>query len=298
MVLIVGDVMLDRFVFGTVDRINPEAPVPILEVSEVSHNLGGAGNVAMNLITLHEEVTLVGIVGDDDDGKLVQTLCERVGINFIPLAKDRITTLKERYVALPYRQQLLRVDRELRLPVEDKYWDATFSKIKGLQPEYIIVSDYAKGVITPYGMRKLRTLDVPLFVDPKPQNIELYRDSFLVKPNLRELRIILNRPVANDDHAVEEAGRMLYDRLRANLVITRSEKGATLISKDGIVHVPAERREVYDVTGAGDTFIAALVWGYKRTGNLIEAVRLANKAAGIAVSKLGVATVTVDEVLG
>ena len=298
MICVLGDAMLDKYTYGKVERINPEAPVPVLNVVEERYTLGGAGNVANNIASLKEDVVLLGVCNENGDfGMQMIELCKKNNIKYYFITDGRPTIVKHRFVALGYNQQLLRVDYEKNNPLDCNYSKMFVDKILELNPNVLIISDYAKGVITKDLMAYLKKqYSGKILIDPKPKNIDLYKDVFLIKPNLKEASEIVGREIENNNNNVEKAGLEIVDKYNANVVITRSEKGSTLITLDGeIYHIPTEVREVYDVSGAGDTYIATLGYALNKNYDLVDAVKLANRASSIVVGKVGTATVSLEE---
>jgi len=295
-IAVVGDLILDKYLFGKVERISPEAPVPIFEIEREEYRAGGGANVALNLKTLGVgEVYLLGRVGRDPEGEVLKKLLQKEGIKTFFLNSEEVpTTRKTRIVAKS--QQLLRIDREKREPLEERETETLFGFLKEINPDAVIVSDYAKGVVTKYLGNLLREkLDVPTFVDPRPQNFETYKGLFCITPNLKEFYDIAQRLGVFGSY-LETAQRVRNDLELDTLVITLSEKGIALVRK-GIKHFPATAKEVYDVTGAGDTVIASLTASYLVSKSWETACQFANLCAGIAVSKLGTAPVYAEEVL-
>jgi rfaE bifunctional protein kinase chain/domain len=295
-VLVLGDLMLDRYIWGRVSRISPEAPVPVVEVSQSTSALGGAGNVAHNLLSLGAFPIVVGIVGDDEEGRWIRgSLAENRGI-FID--RKRPTTVKTRIVA--HHQQVVRVDQEKRRAVSPEIEAAMLDFIKGARFEGIIISDYNKGLISRSLMDKVlpiaRRRRIPVFVDPKVENIRLYAPVTLIAPNHLEAERIIHQPCQTDGQ-VEAAGRRILTLLGCRyLIIKRSEQGMSALEKGrGPIHLPTIAREVYDVTGAGDTVMAAAGLALLAGASIREAAILANAAAGIVVGKIGTATVTPAE---
>ena len=299
MIIVLGEVMLDKYTYGKVERINPEAPVPVLNVVEERYTLGGAGNVANNISSLNHDVFLISILNHDEFGKCIEELCNKNNIRYHFVSDGRPTIVKHRFVAIGYNQQLLRVDYEKIYPINDNLSKKILEIIKNLngKSDILIISDYAKGLITKELMEGIKKeFKGKILVDPKPKNIDFYKDVYLIKPNLKEASQILGREIENKDDEVEKAGLELVDKYNSNFVITRSEKGATLITLDGdIFHLPTKVKEVHDVSGAGDTFIAVLGYALDKGYDLIDAVKLANKASSVVVGKVGTATVSLDE---
>ena len=290
-ILVVGDVILDSYLIGKVERISPEAPVPILEVEGEEFRLGGAGNVAKNLSSLGVNTLLCGVIGKDEPGSILKSLLADNGVEAFLVEDDRPTTKKTRVVSL--NQQLLRIDWESREKVEGESLKKLREFIRKVNVDGVIVSDYAKGVITQEVIQEIRSKGVFWAVDPRPVNKALYRDAFLMTPNEKELRELM-KPLSG---GVEELGEKLREELNLDtLVVTRGPKGMTLF-REYIKHFPARARKVYDVTGAGDTVIATLT-AFKLAGaSWEEACELANICAGIVVGEFGTASVKPEQIL-
>ena len=300
--LVVGDVMLDEFVWGEVDRISPEAPVPVVEVRQETMLLGGAANVAGNLKALGCRVSLGGIIGDDPMGRKFSELAHQVGINVdAVVSSSRPTTVKTRIVARG--QQVVRVDRESRQPVDSSFLEEFKRSVEAMARDIdgIIVSDYAKGVVTSDLMNFLRDISsetgIPLFVDPKPVNAFLYKGVTLITPNLKEAEAISGRKIDGED-GLKAAIQDIQEKLSAECVlITMGARGMALWEKDaGLFSIPTMAKEVFDVTGAGDTVIATLALGVVSGLDFSQGAFLANVAAGVVVGKVGTGTVTVEEI--
>ncbi len=298
MICVLGEVMLDKYTYGKVERINPEAPVPILHVVDEKYTLGGAGNVANNIVSLNEKACLISLCNENEVfGKCIKDICEIRGIQHYFITDGRPTIVKHRFVALGYNQQLLRVDYEEKHPLDKNYSKIFVDKILEINPNILIISDYAKGMITKGLMENIKKqFNGKLLIDPKPKNIDLYNDAYLIKPNLKEASEIVGREINNTDDDVEKAGIEISEKYNSNVVITRSEKGSTLITRDNeIYHIPTKVQEIHDVSGAGDTYIATLGYALNNNYNLVDAVKLANKASSIVVGKVGTATVSLNE---
>lgn len=303
-VLCLGDVMLDRFITGAARRISPESPVPVLSVSSSATIAGGSANVARNIASLGGQCTLVGVIGNDTCGaELRQILEETSGVHpLFVTAADRPTTEKIRFVA--QGQHMLRSDREETAPVPVEVEAAIRSHVSGCLADHdvVVLSDYAKGVLTPTLIREVLALaagsDVPVIVDPKSSDLSRYDGATLVTPNLHEIWLATGISGDSDDSAVS-AGHNVLERTRIGAVlVTRSEKGMTLVQRTAEpVHIPTVAREVADVVGAGDTVIAALALVVGAGAALDEAAYIANAAAGVAVGKRGTATVSRAELL-
>lgn len=298
-----GDLMLDEFLRGHVSRISPEAPVPIVEVKEHTFHLGGAGNVAANVRSLGGVATPFGIVGNDDAGRRLRREFRKLGIETggVITDKQRPTTLKTRIIA--EHQQVVRADRE-RKESMGKDLEQRLLHLWGEQRgrfDAVIISDYEKGLITRGLLEGLfsavpRTKKIPVCIDPKIAHAMYYRGATLITPNHHEAERLSGIPIL-DDRSAERAARKLLVEFNARaLLVTRGEQGMTLCERDGEVkHIPTVAREVFDVTGAGDTVISTLALALAAGATLMEAATLANAAAGIVVGKLGTATVTPQE---
>lgn len=292
--LVVGDVMVDRYIIGETSRLSPEAPVPVVAAREHDLRPGGAANVASGVAALGVPVTLLAVTGDDIPARELGTLVGQFGVDFKPVAFNHLrTTEKVRIVSGP--QQIVRIDYETG--VDGPALEELMDRYVSMLPNYaaVIFSDYNKGVLSrlPEMLAAARRLGIPTFVDPKVANPEHYRDAFLIKPNAKEFAALFGENGALADRANEALGRYGWD----HMVVTRSADGMTHFSKDGCErHFPAEAQEVYDVSGAGDTVLAALTVGFLRGMSVPEAIAQANAAASIAVSHAGTYVVTKDDV--
>ena len=294
-VLVVGDVMLDRYWFGDVARISPEAPVPIVRVTGSEERLGGAANVALNLAVLGVHAALIGIVGDDEPGRRIEALARQAGIE-CRLAMDEAlpTTIKLRVIGR--QQQLLRIDFE-----QAPGAPALMSKLETMRrllpaAQVVVLSDYGKGSLAQIETMVAEALAAGklVIVDPKGDDYSRYRGVTMLTPNRAELRDVVGG--WRDEADLSARAQKLRSELAIRyLLLTRSEEGMTLYSDDGEFHVPAQAREVYDVSGAGDTVVAVLSAMLAAGRSARDAVGLANRAGGIVVGKLGTATVTPDE---
>ncbi|PXW26630.1 D-glycero-beta-D-manno-heptose-7-phosphate kinase [Paraburkholderia caballeronis] len=294
-VLVVGDVMLDRYWFGDVNRISPEAPVPVVHVQRQEDRLGGAANVARNAAALGAHAGLLCVVGSDEPGERIVELLGDSGVHaYLERDPALATTIKLR--VLSRQQQLLRVDFE-NTPAHEVLL-AGLARFDALLPSYgvVLMSDYAKGGLTHVTqmISKARAAGRAVLVDPKGDDWARYRGATVITPNRAELREVVGTWKSDDDLLARVT--KLRDELRFDaLLLTRSEEGMTLFTDDGVRHEPAVAREVYDVSGAGDTVIATLAVALGAGLPLAHGVALANCAAGIVVGKLGTATVDYDE---
>ena len=297
-VLVVGDVMLDRYWFGDVERISPEAPVPVVRIQHSDERLGGAANVARNVTAIGGSAGLMAAVGDDEPGRTITTLLAASDIEpYLRIEREVATTVKLRVIAR--RQQMLRADFE-QPPREDvllRHLDL----FAGLLPRFqlVLLSDYGKGGLA--HIRQLialaRDAGKPVLVDPKGDDYSSYAGATVLTPNRAELREVVGR--WSDEADLEaRAHKLRRDLGLEALLLTRSEEGMTLFTDQGAWSVPAQAREVYDVSGAGDTVIAVVAVMVASGASLQDAVAAANRAGGIAVSKFGSSTVSYNELFG
>jgi len=301
-VMVIGDLMLDRFVYGEVERISPEAPVPVVRVGAEEAMLGGAGNVVRNLIALGAEASFVAVVGDDQTGRdLIAMVAEEETVEpYVLVERGRRSTTKVRYVA--GGQQLLRADRETDMPVDDatqaRIIDIVANGLDGI--DALVLSDYAKGVLTADVIEAVigaaRDADIPVIVDPKNHDFARYRGATVLTPNRRELAMAARMIAETDDEVVAAAGRVIGEADADYLLVTRSGDGMSLVSRDGEArHLAAEALEVFDVSGAGDTVVATFAAALGRGLDPAVAAELANLAGGIVVGKTGTAVVDLDD---
>ncbi|MGW8272460.1 MAG: D-glycero-beta-D-manno-heptose-7-phosphate kinase [Thermodesulfovibrionales bacterium] len=301
-VLVIGDIILDHYIWGSVDRISPEAPVPVVTVTKENYMLGGAGNVACNVVSLGAGATIAGMVGDDHRGKMVQEMLQEKGISTDGVAiASRTTTVKTRVIA--QSQQVVRVDREDSSEAERLFVEniTGFLRERIASFDAVIVSDYRKGVVSSELIRVVNRYAKPrgilVAVDPKVGNFRFYKGVSLITPNKREASEGAAIPIT-DETSLVRAGRKLLSGLRCGTVlVTRGEEGMSLIGKEFVHHVPAVARHVFDVTGAGDTVISAFSLAVTSGATLQEAAVIANHAAGIVVGELGTATTSTQEIL-
>ena len=296
-VLVVGDVMLDRYWFGDVTRISPEAPVPVVHVQRTEERPGGAANVARNIASLGGKATLLSVVGDDEAGRTLVTLLEKAHVTTM-FHKDAQfpTTVKLRVIGR--QQQLLRIDFETppsREVLEDKLDD--FESLVDAV-DVVILSDYGKGGLTHVSkmINAAKAHGKRVLVDPKGDNFARYRGATLLTPNRGEFRQVAGR--WKDEADLAKRAELLRSQLDLEaLLVTRSEEGMSLFSSTGAMHEPTQAQEVYDVSGAGDTVIATLGLMMAAGVDMQDAVRIANRAAGVVVGKLGTATVSREELI-
>ena len=296
-VLVVGDVMLDRFWTGGTDRVSPEAPVPVVRVNDNSCRAGGAGNVAVNIAALGGQATLSGLCGEDEAANLLRNVIEAAGVTWAvcPSAPETIVKLR----VMSRNQQLLRMDFESSMA---PYADDLFSALVKAQMDAvdtIIFSDYAKGTLAQVQglIERAKSQGKKILIDPKGSDLARYRGATLLTPNLAEFEAAVGH-CATETEIIDRGTALLDDLMLEALLITRSERGMTLLqSGRAPLHLPAKAREVFDVTGAGDTVIAVLAAALSSGESLESSTRLANVAAGLVVGKLGTATVSRDEII-
>ena len=297
-VLVTGDAMLDRYWFGDAERISPEAPVPVVRVTRTEERLGGAANVARNIATVGASSTLLSVVGDDEDGRTIDRLLRAEGIHpELELDPALKTTVKLRVVAR--QQQLVRCDFEA-IPAEEtlKRHLGTFSKLLAAN-QALVLSDYGKGGLSHISamIAEARAAGLPILIDPKGDDYSRYRGATVITPNRAELRQVVGS-WSSEASLVERAQNLRRELDLDYLLLTRSEEGMTLFGPEGQYTVPAQAREVYDVSGAGDTVIGILAAMLATGMPIEEAVHIANRAGGIVVGKLGTAAVSYEELFG
>jgi D-glycero-beta-D-manno-heptose-7-phosphate kinase len=293
--LVVGDVMLDRYWFGDTHRISPEAPVPVVQVGKVDERLGGAANVARNVAALGGHATILGVIGDDEPGQRVTQLLKASGVDSqLELDSKVPTIVKLRVIAR--QQQLIRLDFEE--PPSEKTLARKLERFeKSLaDADVVILSDYGKGALDQVSLmiEQARAQNKVILVDPKGEDYEKYRGATVLTPNRSELRQVVGRWSSEEDLTKKAQDLRRSLNLQA-LLLTRSEEGMSLFTDAGVSHVKAQAREVFDVSGAGDTVIATLAVALAAKWPLEKAMALANRAGGIVVGKLGTATVTSEE---
>jgi D-beta-D-heptose 7-phosphate kinase/D-beta-D-heptose 1-phosphate adenosyltransferase len=301
-VLVLGDMMLDQFIWGKVRRISPEAPVPVVEVSNETYLLGGAGNVAANVRALDGVPIPVGVIGKDFAAERIMDILRKNRIDSTGLlAVDRPTTLKMRVIA--HNQQIVRADRESKNPLTINSNMALVEAFLKVLPSAnaIIVSDYDKGTVNrellSHVLPEAQRAKVPVFLDPKVPHADYYRPISLITPNHREAELLSGMPIESEQQ-LEEAGKRLLQKFDCPYaLITRGEEGMSLFSRGKSQHLPTFAREVFDVTGAGDTVIATLALAHAGGASMEEAAILANHAAGLVVGKVGIATVSRAELI-
>jgi D-beta-D-heptose 7-phosphate kinase/D-beta-D-heptose 1-phosphate adenosyltransferase len=303
-VLVLGDVMLDRFIYGSVERTSPEAPVPVLALARTASMPGGAANVARNVVALGARVELLGVVGEDAAAAELRADLAALPALASHLVADatRPTTTKTRYVA--DRQQILRTDVELAAPLPPTIAQELLARYQLAleQADIVILSDYGKGVlsaeVTAQAIAAATAAGKPVLVDPKSRSFAKYRGATVLTPNKQELQSAYGHDCSSDEQVVAAARQVLAQGICTTVVATRGREGMSVVSADGTaVHIRTVATEVYDVTGAGDTAVAAMAVGLAGGADIAAVARLANVAAGIVVGKQGTATASPDEIL-
>ena len=300
--LVIGDLMVDEYLWGEVDRISPEAPVPVVNIQRETYTLGGAGNVVNNLVELGAQVSIVGIAGSGQWGRLLVDHLNRLNVDATGVIQDgdRPTIRKTRIIGA--NQQMLRIDREDITPLHQRYLKPIYSQLEEKIPsaDAIIVSDYGKGLITDPIMESITTVarqhQTPLIADPKGRVFTKYAGVNLLTPNKKEAGLAAGIDII-DDETLVRAGRRLMDQARPEaLLITCGKEGMVLIEESQTPYwIKAKAQQVFDVSGAGDTVVAMMGLGVASGMTLSESATLANTAAGIVVGKIGTATVSIEE---
>ncbi len=301
-ILVIGDVIMDEFIWGDVSRISPEAPVPVVDVRRETKMLGGAANVIHNLCALGAKPVLCGVIGDDPTGREIIRFLENLGLapEGLVIESERPTSIKTRVVA--HDQQVVRFDREIRSEIRPqcvgRLMDAIQKEVNTL--DAVIIADYGKGVVTAELMRSLsdlfRDTDIIVAVDPKTENYSYYRGIDILTPNHHEAGACCRMEIIDEDTLIQAGNQILHDLQCRAALITQGKDGMTLFEESGEVsHIPTVARKVYDVTGAGDTVIAALVLGMASGLDLKSAAIISNFAAGIVVGEVGTSIVKREE---
>jgi len=302
-ILVVGDIILDRYIWGKVNRISPEAPVPIVEVTEEVFHLGGASNVANNIISLGGKATIAGVAGNNDrGGEILRKMLDSAGIIYDGVCwTSRPTTMKTRVIA--HSQQVVRFDREDKNRLENKILKKLIDYIRFEISGYdaVIISDYKKGVISSKLISEIMKYTKPenifVAVDPKVGHFHCYKNVSLITPNLNEASQASGIDIV-DERTLLSAGKLLMKKLSCDSVlITRGEHGMSLFKKDSVVHIPTVAKNVFDVTGAGDTVIAAFTLAHAAGASLEESAIIANHAGGIVVGEVGTAVVKPEQLI-
>ena len=299
-ILVIGDLILDRYIWGKVDRISPEAPVPIVEVTREDFLLGGASNVANNVVALGGSATIVGVIGNDRAGDVLMNILNKQGIQCQGVFRSsRATIVKTRVIA--HNQQVVRFDREEKGRLGGKISKELLQYLRKAIPNHdaVIISDYKKGIVSSELIKEVLKSAKPyrifVSVDPKVGHFNLYKNVSLITPNLVEASLASGIEIV-DEKSLINAGKTLLKNLSCDVVlITRGEQGMSLFEKERVTHIPTVTKDVYDVTGAGDTVIAAFTLAHAAGASMKDAAVIANHAAGIVVGKVGTAVATPDQ---
>jgi D-glycero-beta-D-manno-heptose-7-phosphate kinase len=297
-ILVIGDIMLDKYIEGSVSRISPEAPVPVINVTRESYRIGGSGNVANNIVKLGQPVCLTGVMGNDENAAILTREIKAAGIELKTVTGSSPTVTKVRIIG--NHQQIARIDYEQ--PGDfSKDMIVAVNEITAATPWHIcVISDYHKGVCSPevchHVIKVARPQNRRVIVDPKSSDWSYYSGAWLITPNFKEFSAATNRSLPNEDAAIEQYGRELIARYHIDhLLVTRSEKGMSLITPEDALHIPTFTADVYDVSGAGDTVVATIAASLADGCDIRESVYRANVAAGIVVSKFGTYAVSKTE---
>ncbi len=299
-ILVIGDLILDRYIWGKVDRISPEAPVPIVEVSKEDFLLGGATNVANNIVALGGGATIVGVIGNDRAGDVLMELLDKQGIGCHGICQcSRTTIVKTRVIA--HNQHVVRFDKEDKGRLKGKISKKLFEFIREAIPTHdaVIISDYKKGVVSSELIKEVlksaKPLHIFVSVDPKVGHFKYYKNVSLITPNLAESSLASKIDI-KDEKSLISAGKILLKSLSCDVVlITRGDQGMSLFEKEKVTHIPTVTKDVYDVTGAGDTVIATFTLAHAAGASMKNAAVIANHAAGIVVGKVGTAVATLQQ---
>ena len=298
-VVVIGDLILDEYIEGRVERISPEAPVPVVELLKDEHKPGGAANVAVLLKTLGADVKLAGVVGEDERAELLLGILRKKGIDTSLVVKEenRPTTVKTRIISRAHH--IVRLDREVKNPIQNVTEKEVIKRISNYhdQVDAILIEDYDKGFITRGIVDAIKSMNKPIYVDPKVKNIPLYKDIKVLKPNFSEFNAATGYASGKDEESLYvEIKRFRESQRVETLIVTLGGKGMILCTEEKLCHIPAIKREVFDVTGAGDMVISAYTLADLSGFNMLDSAIISSIAAGIEVTKLGATPVTVDEI--
>lgn len=299
-ILVIGDIMLDKYFFGEVKRISPEAPVPVVNVTKEMSTLGGASNVANNIVSLGGNVCLCGAIGEDFHGSQLQKIADEKNIitNFIKTSHPTIT--KSRIIG--ERQQIVRLDFEEKIVINQEIENKYFIELKTLinKADLVVISDYAKGLITPSLCSMIisycKENSKKVVIDPKGKDWNKYKGAWIITPNVKELGEISDEEIHNTDFDINNSAKTILSKYELEqLLVTRSEKGMSLCSRNEAIHIPTHSQEVFDVSGAGDTVVATLSLAIAKGFDIKEAIHVANVASGVVIKKMGTASLNVNE---
>ena len=302
-ILVIWDLMIDKYSFGEVKRLNPEWPNPLLNVEKEEYRLWWSANVAANLSSLDWSCDLIWLVWKDENAKLMNKLCKDKNINLIDFELENFhTILKNRFIETTYNQQLLRVDYEKKINISEEIENNILEKVIKWNYSFIIISDYNKWIITKELIEKIKKIakerNIKLLADAKPKNYELFEDFYLIKPNFKEFCDMIGKEIENKDSEIEKYWVDFVKKMNTNLVITRWKAWASLITKDGkYYHLETEAKKVFDVSGAGDTFIATIAYALSKWYDVVKAVELWNSSAWVVVWYVGTVVLKKSEFL-
>jgi D-beta-D-heptose 7-phosphate kinase / D-beta-D-heptose 1-phosphate adenosyltransferase len=301
-VIVIGDVILDKYYYGKVNRISPEAPVPVIKVNKEKHTPGGSGNVVNNISGLGAKAFHISLTGKDENSDILKRILGNPNIENMLIATEKPTVTKIRVIG--EHQQVARLDFEeqyiIGKAIKSKITSAFDKAI--IKAGAVVISDYGKGLCTPeicqYIINESNKRKIPVIVDPKGYDWNKYTHASVITPNVKELGEAAGSEIPNEDSAIEKYGRQIMIKYSLkNLLVTRSDKGMTIITKDSARHIPTRAIEVFDVSGAGDTVVAALAVGFASRLTVTESADIANRAAGIVVGKFGTASIEIDELI-
>lgn len=309
-ILVLGDIILDEYIFGEATRISPEAPIPVIKLQRRDYRLGGASNVANNIVSLGAEAFLCGVIGNDSNGQKLKVKLLQEGINTEGLVIDtlRPTTTKTRVMAQHLHhnyQQFVRVDEEEQNKISQDIEENIIFNLEKIIPKVnlIIISDYDKGILTEKIIRKIEDLsrlnNKPTIVNPKPKNIALFENFDYIISNRTETEKLTNLSLRNlDENILKEVGNIILDKFNiTGFLMTCDKHGVVVYNKNGFQQIPTKAKELGDVTGAGDTMIAALSLSLSSGASLVDAAKIANYAAGIVIGKMGTSVVNSEELI-
>ena len=302
-ILVVGDIMLDKYFLGEAKRLSPEAPVPVLHKKRETTVLGGSANVARNLVRARQNVSIMSVIGNDEEGKILKSILEesKIKTDLLILDETRRTTVKTRMIG-PNNAQMLRLDVEDTTPISDEIFDKMIKQYEAKIKDFdiIILSDYKKGVLTVENTAKMIEIanknNKMTLIDTKEPSYAKYKNAYLIKPNLEELRQLTNMSVENDDEIAQAATELKNQTGAKYVLATRGKDGMTLVDGKEVYHIRGVSREVYDVSGAGDTAISYLAVGLANNFQIEDTIVLANAAGAVEVSKMGTYAVSIEEI--
>ncbi len=301
-VLTVGDVMLDKYYFGNVERISPEAPVPVVNINREESRLGGAANVANNIVSLGGQAVLCGAIGNDSWGEEIEQMTEAKQIRTHLLRTPQPTTTKIRVIG--GRQQIVRLDHEEKIALSTSEKNELRTAVAGMLSDcnVLVISDYNKGLISEDFCRTIifeaRQQQKRVIIDPKGKHWEKYAGADIITPNIKELSEVMGYHIPNNDGDIEIAASKIFSKYQlTSLLVTRSEKGMSLINTHSYLHIPTHSEEIFDVSGAGDTVVATLSICLASGMDIFSAIKTANVAAGIVVKKIGTATLSIKDLV-